>query len=102
MNRLRCNCRFMTPLPRLRRFCPPWASATDRACETLAQWDIDCKGHATASVNSSGPTARAAYPMYGCQELAKPLVPGEGFEPPTFGLQNRCTATVLTRHNYLI
>ena len=25
------------------------------------------------------------------------LVPGEGFEPPTFGLQNRCTATVLTR-----
>jgi hypothetical protein len=26
-------------------------------------------------------------------------VPGEGFEPPTFGLQNRCTATVLTRRN---
>ena len=25
------------------------------------------------------------------------LVPGEGFEPPTFGLQNRCTAAVLTR-----
>ena len=25
------------------------------------------------------------------------LVPGEGFEPPTFGLQNRCTTTVLTR-----
>jgi hypothetical protein len=25
------------------------------------------------------------------------VVPGEGFEPPTFGLQNRCTATVLTR-----
>src|SRR5262245_54405172 len=24
------------------------------------------------------------------------VVPGEGFEPPTFGLQNRCTATVLT------
>ena len=24
-------------------------------------------------------------------------VPGEGFEPPTFGLQNRCTTTVLTR-----
>jgi hypothetical protein len=30
-------------------------------------------------------------------KLYKPLVPGEGFEPPTFGLQNRCTATVLTR-----
>jgi hypothetical protein len=26
-------------------------------------------------------------------------VPGEGFEPPTFGLQNRCTTTVLTRHS---
>ena len=26
------------------------------------------------------------------------LVPGEGFEPPTFGLQNRCTTAVLTRH----
>ncbi len=25
------------------------------------------------------------------------LVPGEGFEPPTFGLQNRCTTPVLTR-----
>lgn len=28
----------------------------------------------------------------------KKLVPGEGFEPPAFGLQNRCTTTVLTRH----
>jgi hypothetical protein len=27
----------------------------------------------------------------------KTLVPGEGFEPPTFGLQNRCTTAVLTR-----
>ncbi|GBQ81841.1 hypothetical protein AA15237_3195 [Komagataeibacter xylinus NBRC 15237] len=26
------------------------------------------------------------------------MVPGEGFEPPAFGLQNRCTTTVLTRH----
>ena len=24
-------------------------------------------------------------------------MPGEGFEPPTFGLQNRCTTAVLTR-----
>jgi hypothetical protein len=30
------------------------------------------------------------------------VVPGEGFEPPTFGLQNRCTATVLTRPKILI
>src|ERR1700679_1577678 len=26
-------------------------------------------------------------------------MPGEGFEPPTFGLQNRCTTTVLTRRS---
>ncbi len=26
------------------------------------------------------------------------MVPDEGFEPPTFGLQNRCTTPVLTRH----
>ncbi len=26
------------------------------------------------------------------------MVPAEGFEPPTFGLQNRCTTTVLSRH----
>jgi hypothetical protein len=30
------------------------------------------------------------------------LVPGEGFEPPTFGLQNRCTTTVLTRQKFLV
>ena len=27
----------------------------------------------------------------------KDTLPGEGFEPPAFGLQNRCTTTVLTR-----
>ena len=26
------------------------------------------------------------------------MVPAEGFEPPTYGLQNRCTTTVLSRH----
>ena len=30
---------------------------------------------------------------------ADKMVPGEGFEPPTFGLQNRCTTTVLTRRH---
>src|SRR5258707_11449494 len=30
------------------------------------------------------------------------MVPGEGFEPPTFGLQNRCTTTVLTRPTFEI
>ena len=27
------------------------------------------------------------------------LVPAEGFEPPTYGLQNRCTTTVLSRQS---
>ena len=26
-------------------------------------------------------------------------MPGEGLEPPTFGLQNRCTAAVLARQD---
>jgi hypothetical protein len=30
------------------------------------------------------------------------VVPGEGFEPPTFGLQNRCTTTVLTRPGHAV
>ena len=25
------------------------------------------------------------------------MMPAEGFEPPTYGLQNRCTTTVLSR-----
>jgi hypothetical protein len=28
-----------------------------------------------------------------------PKMPAEGFEPPTYGLQNRCTTTVLSRQN---
>ena len=30
------------------------------------------------------------------------MVPGEGFEPPTFGLQHRCTTAVLTRPDIVI
>ena len=30
------------------------------------------------------------------------MVPAEGFEPPTYGLQNRCTTTVLSRHREVI
>src|SRR5262245_26813214 len=29
------------------------------------------------------------------------MVPAEGFEPPTFGLQNRCTTTVLSRQRQM-
>jgi hypothetical protein len=39
---------------------------------------------------------RGAPKEQACKLLLQ-LVPGEGFEPPTFGLQNRCTAPVLTR-----
>ena len=28
------------------------------------------------------------------------VMPAEGFEPPTYGLQNRCTTTVLSRHSW--
>ena len=31
-------------------------------------------------------------------KLLKTLVPGEGIEPPTNGLQNRCSTAELTRH----
>ena len=50
--------------------------------------------------------ARAVRSMSGQREVRKWvlgrkakefLVPGEGIEPPTFGLQNRCTTAVLTR-----
>ena len=34
---------------------------------------------------------------HGCHAVEGSLVPGEGIEPPTFGLQNRCTTAVLTR-----
>jgi hypothetical protein len=32
------------------------------------------------------------------QVKSREMVPAEGFEPPTYGLQNRCTTTVLSRH----
>jgi hypothetical protein len=35
-------------------------------------------------------------------EVSERLMPGEGIEPPTFGLQNRCTTAVLTRLARLI
>ena len=34
----------------------------------------------------------------GGKERRGKLVPVEGIEPPTFGLQNRCTTAVLNRH----
>src|ERR1700675_2095238 len=38
------------------------------------------------------------YPVWTLQQD----LPAEGFEPPTYGLQNRCTTTVLSRHGALI
>src|SRR5262245_51140552 len=49
----------------------------------------DGRGH----IETAGPVLRSA-------SARSRMVPGEGFEPPTFGLQNRCTTTVLTRHFY--
>src|ERR1700712_1193680 len=42
-------------------------------------------------------TGAAAHPIPRLSSLAAGGMPGEGFEPPTFGLQNRYTTTVLTR-----
>ena len=39
----------------------------------------------------------ASVSISAADNLKDTMVPGEGFEPPTFGLQNRCTTTVLTR-----
>ena len=47
---------------------------------------------------SNKQTVRRKYQLIQCLTL----VPGEGFEPPTFGLQNRCTTTVLTRQDVVI
>src|SRR5205814_10460248 len=49
-----------------------------------------------AAIGARSPAARQRGMVHGAA-----MVPGEGFEPPTFGLQNRCTATVLTRLIYL-
>ena len=53
--------------------------------------------------NGRRPATYIAVTNEGEAEFERPapdcVVPGEGFEPPTFGLQNRCTATVLTRHS---
>ena len=35
--------------------------------------------------------------LKGNPQFAAQSMPGAGFEPATFGLQNRCTTTVLTR-----
>ena len=44
---------------------------------------------------------KSSMPLSNASEASPPgsrlSLPGEGFEPPTFGLQNRCTTTVLTR-----
>ncbi|GCE84443.1 hypothetical protein MSKU9_2584 [Komagataeibacter diospyri] len=42
---------------------------------------------------------RATGALHGLPYFGEKMVPGEGFEPPAFGLQNRCTTTVLTRHD---
>jgi hypothetical protein len=41
-------------------------------------------------------------PTRGLATVCGRVVPGEGLEPPTFGLQNRCTTAVLTRQTNLL
>ncbi len=45
----------------------------------------------------SGSDALGRFLYVGECRLRGGMVPGEGIEPPTFGLQNRCTTAVLTR-----
>ena len=42
------------------------------------------------------PPSPAATECRACK-VRRDAMPGEGFEPPTFGLQNRCTTAVLFR-----
>ena len=77
------------PRSRIRRACAPAASAlsTLLTYETLTSTS---SARCIASNNSAASVTRR-------RVIAKKLVPGEGFEPPTFGLQNRCTEAVKAR-----
>ena len=68
-------------------------AAHSHACDLASSVIRHLAKMLTASKLDTGRLAAAFPTLY--QWLA--VVPGEGFEPPTFGLQNRCTTTVLTR-----
>jgi hypothetical protein len=51
--------------------------------------------NATPAYGTSPPVLES-FSSWGCKSLIL-LVPAEGIEPPTFGLQNRCTTAVLHR-----
>ncbi len=58
----------------------------------LSRWSHGSSTHGTTAL-----TAWIAWRV-GCPRYrVAVVVPGEGLEPPTFGLQNRCTTAVLTR-----
>ena len=60
------------------------------------------QGRIAAAVPAT-PDRRTGDAKKACREgAAEAMVPGEGLEPPTFGLQNRCTTTVLTRRGGLV
>jgi hypothetical protein len=65
------------------------ASLLDKPLDRWSASLANCAGHRLAD--------RCNILIYRCFPRRFMMVPGEGFEPPTFGLQNRCTATVLTR-----
>ncbi len=61
-----------------------------------APW-LSTRLNAIAGEHSTGYSNTLPRALIGWRKLLILLMPGEGFEPPTFGLQNRCTTTVLTR-----
>jgi hypothetical protein len=59
---------------------------------------IAVSGHTTwQQVQTTWSCGVSAANILASRSSGNEMVPGEGIEPPTFGLQNRCTAAVLTR-----
>src|SRR5208282_6199436 len=68
---------------------PSLRSGVQRRCATLSN-------PACLSVGGSHGGQSTMEPDLRCLDTARGM-PAEGFEPPTYGLQNRCTTTVLSR-----
>jgi hypothetical protein len=104
------------PLAASTRLAPHWCTSSGETSVIPASAGAGLASRpARASCDSCDSTPlpkSSAWLPSGCQPLERDvtqiynklisLVPGEGFEPPTFGLQNRCTATVLTRQSQIL
>jgi hypothetical protein len=76
--------------PRPRR---PWAAIEAERCCGEPKTVLPRTQNGLASDSKR----QAASPVEWALFFGAGLVPGEGFEPPTFGLQNRCSTAELTR-----